>query len=107
MNQVQYEDAKKTLEEVSTFLKDESLTKEERNNLEVMQSQLSGALLSIWIPFGWGRRFLMVLLFLTGIFGFVSGNIYFFISWLLLLLFSPRCIGLLFYALGRLNSNGK
>lgn len=67
----------------------------------MLQTQLAGALLSTWLPFGWGRRSIMIVLFLVGVYGLVEGNGYFLIAWLFLLSFSPRTVGELTFAFGR------
>lgn len=102
MNRDTYEEAKKQLAEVSRVLKEENLTPEERQKFERLQAQLSGVLLRPWLPFGWGRRSIMLVLFATGAVGALGGNSYFLLAWVFLLFFSPRAVGEISYALGRI-----
>lgn len=53
MTREEFEEAKKQSEEIAKLLKEGNLTAEERQKLETLQAQLSGALLSPWLPFGW------------------------------------------------------
>jgi len=101
MTRDEFEDAKKQSSEITKLLKEENLTAEDRQKLEMLQTQLSGALLSTWLPFGWGRRSIMIVLLLVGAYGLVEGNGYFLISWSLLLLFSPRVVGEFSFTFGR------
>lgn len=97
----EFEEAKKQSAEIAKLLKEGNLTAEERQKLETLQTQLSGALLSPWLPFGGGRRSIIIVLFLVGASGLVQGNGYFLFAWLFLLFFSPRVVGEVAYALGR------
>jgi hypothetical protein len=101
MTRDEFEEAKKQSAEIAKLLKEGNLTSEDRQKLEMLQTQLAGALLSTWLPFGWGRRSVMIVLFLVGAYGLVEGNGYFLIAWLFLLLFSPRAVGELTFAFGR------
>lgn len=101
MTRDEFEEAKKQSAEIAKLLKEGNLTAEDRQKLEILQTQLSGALLSTWLPFGWGRRSIMIVLLLVGVFGLVEGKGYFLIAGLFLLLFSPRVVGELTFAFGR------
>ena len=101
MTREEFEEAKKQSAEIAKLLKEGNLTAEDRQKLEVLQIQLAGALLSPWLPFGWGRRSIMIVLFLVGANGLIQGNGYFLFAWLFLLFFSPRFVGEFAYALGR------
>ena len=68
-------------------------TEEDRLKLEALLPSLSGALLSIWLPFDWGRRIVMICLFAVGIYGFCVANYYLVLAWLVMLAFSPRFVG--------------
>lgn len=98
----EFEEAKKQSAEIAKLLRDGSLAPEDRQKLEMLQTQLAGTLLSPWLPFNWERRAIMIVLFLVGAIGLVEGNSYFLFSWLFLLLFSPRLMGEFAFALGRL-----
>jgi hypothetical protein len=102
MNRDIYEKAKKQLAQVSRVLREENLTPEERENFETLQTQLSGLLLSPWLPYGWGRRSIMLALFAVGAVGALGVNTYFFLAWVFLLFFSPRVVGEVSYALGKI-----
>lgn len=109
MTRDEFEEVKKQSAEISKLLKEGNLTVEERQKLETLQAQLSGALLSPWLPFAWGRRLIMFLLFLVGALGLAQGNTYFLFAWLFSLFFSPRLVGEVAYALGRFmaGANGR
>lgn len=101
MTREELEEARKQSAEIAKLLKEGNLTAEDRQKLEALQAQLAGVLLSPWLPFGWGRRSIMIVLFLVGATGLVQGNGYFLFAWVLLLFFSPRFVGELAYALGK------
>ncbi|MFP5350276.1 MAG: hypothetical protein ACLGHO_10600 [Gammaproteobacteria bacterium] len=103
MNGETYEKAKKQSEEIAKLLEEGSLTAEERQKLETLQAQLAGVLSRPWLPFGWTRRLIMVVLFLVGAYGLAEGNGYFLLAWLLLLLFSPRVVGEFNVVLGKVS----
>ena len=101
MNRETYEEAKRQSEEIAKLLKDGNLTTEEKQKLETLQAQLAGGLLRPWLPFGWARRSIMVVLLLVGVYGLTVGNNYFLLAWVVLLFFSPRFVGEFSYALGK------
>jgi len=101
MNRETYKEAKMYLEEITQLLKEGSLTEEEKQNFEMLQVKLSGQLCSIWWPFDWGRRSIMIALFLAGLYGLIEGSNHFMWAWLVLLSFSPRFVGELSFFLGR------
>lgn len=102
MDRETYEEAKKQLDEVARVLREENLTADERQKFETLQVQLAGVLLRPWLPVGWGRRLIMIVLFAVGVFGALAGNSYLLLAWVLLLFFSPRFVGEFSYALGRI-----
>ena len=102
MDRETYEEAKKQSEEIAKLLKEGNLTGDERQKFEAMQAQLAGVLLHPWLPFGWGRRSIMIVLVVVGLYGLMEGNNYLSLTWLLLLFFSPRFVGEFSYALGRI-----
>ena len=103
MDRKTYEEAKKSSEEMAKLLREGNLTAEEKQKLETLQAGLAGALLSSWLPFGWGRRAIMITLLFVGAYGLVEGNSYLLLSWLLLPFFSPRLIGELSYYVGKIS----
>lgn len=101
MMREEFEEAKKQSAEIAKLLKEGNLTAEDRRKFEALQAQLAGILLRPWLPFGWGRRLIMIVLFLVGTTGLVQGNSYFLFAWVPMLLFSPRFVGEMAYALGK------
>lgn len=102
MNRDKYEEAKKASQEIDRLLKDGNLTADERQKFEGIHAQLSGVLLSPWLPFDWGRRAIMIFLFFIGLYGIIQGHSLLVLIWLLLPLFSPRIVGEVAYALGKI-----
>jgi hypothetical protein len=105
MSQETHEDAKKMLDEIRELLKDETLSMEERNTLEIHAVALSGALSSSWLPYGWGRRLIMISILALGLYGLAIENHAVLFCWLLLPLFSPRIVGEVSYFLGKLSKD--
>lgn len=103
MNRAEYEEAKRMLEEISVSARDERLSPSERDKLKILAAGLSGQLMSIWIPFGWERRTIMVVLLLLGLYGLFSGHFYWVFAWVLILLFSPRAVGNTAYLIGKIS----
>lgn len=105
MTRDEYEEVKRQNAEVYRLLREGSLTPEEKQKLQVLHSQLSGLLLSPWLPFGWGRRSAMLVLFLSGAIGLLAGNVYLLAAWMAMFCFSPRIVGECSHFLGKLSSN--
>jgi hypothetical protein len=101
MNHETYEKAKKQLEEIDKLLKEGNLTAEERQKYETLKTQLTEVLLHPWLPVDWGRRSIMIILLIIGIYALVEGKDYLLLAWLLLLFFSPRFVGEFFRVLGK------
>jgi hypothetical protein len=101
MKREQYEDAKKVLSEIAIELKSRALSAEQRQMLETHSTQLAGMLTSIWLPFSWWRRLVMLVLLLLGMLWPFGESHMWAIAWLLMLTFSPRIMGLTAYAFGR------
>jgi hypothetical protein len=93
MDDKQVEQMKNSFEEIREMLKDGNLSAEERKKFESLSAQLAGKLASAWLPCDWGRRSIMLLIFLIGVVGFVVGSIPMVCGWILLPLFSPRITG--------------
>ncbi|MDD5007222.1 MAG: hypothetical protein PHC68_02330 [Syntrophorhabdaceae bacterium] len=94
------------LEGVEEKLKDENLTSEERQGYERLAAKYAGILFSTWFPVDWGRRLIMVFIFLiVGLYGILWGHTAALWLWLSILIFSPRVVGEVLAVLGRINSN--
>jgi hypothetical protein len=102
MNREEYKETKKKFEAIDRSLKGNNLSPEERRNLERLHSQLAGILLQPLIPADWGRRIVMVLIFLIGLYGITQGSSQLVLIWILLPLFSPRMVGKIAYAIGKI-----
>ena len=104
MDKETYDSAKRAFEEVKEQLKRDDLTSEERAELVMHADRLSGLLLSIWFPMGIGRKLIMLVIFLVGIYGLLIGNHYFLFSWVILPMFSPRLVGEIAFLMGRFSA---
>ena len=102
MTRDQFDEANKQLAEITNFLSAEGISEEVRQNLERRRAQLAGMVLSNWLPFGWQRLTIMIVLVLVGVYGILDGNSNLLFAWLLLPFFSPRASGELAHAFGRL-----
>lgn len=102
MNKEKYYEAKIVLDKITQALDEGNLSEDEKQNLELSRTQLSGQLLSIWLPFDWTRRSIMATLFLVGIYGLIQGNTHFLWAWPALVLFSPRMVGEISLFIGKL-----
>ena len=96
-----YADAKNAFKEITEMLKDETLSDEQRNTLNMHTARLAGVLHSPWLPYGWGRRLIMTGIMSLGVYGLFVGNYEVFVWWLLLPFFSPRITGTVLYFFGR------
>lgn len=102
MNRETYNEAKDVLEEITRALKEGNLSEEEKQKLELSQAQLSGQLLSIWWPYDWVRRSIMIVLFVVGLYGVIKGSTHFLWAWSALIFFSPRIVGEISFFMGRI-----
>ena len=98
---------KNTLKEVTDALDDETLSLEDRQELENHQASLSGALLSPILPTGVVRILIMLSCFVLGVSAFYTE--YEFLFWFLLIgcSFSPRLVGTLAFLFGRFQRQEK
>ena len=101
MNREQSNEAKRLLAEISTELQRNDLSSEQREKLEINRAQLAGALLHPWLPFGWWRKALMLVLLLLGMLWPLGGSAVWAMAWLIMLSFSPRIVGNVVFAFGR------
>lgn len=97
-----YEEAKALLAEIQYELSTQSLTPEQRAELERHAAALSGQLLRPWLPVDWPRRLIMVAIVGVAIQQSFGGNFQVFFWWIFLPFFSPRIMGICAYALGRI-----
>ena len=101
MNRAQYEEVRATLDEIQNELRRTDLTDAQRQEMQHHSAALSGALLSIWIPFNARSRFIMSVSFATGLYGIAANNYYILMAWLVTGACSPRLVGEIAYLLGR------
>ena len=69
MDKKERDDARKTLAEITKTLEDETLSAEQRQELEIHAARLSGFLLSVWFPVDWSRRGIMIGIVALGAYG--------------------------------------
>ena len=93
MDSEQYRQIKKASELVKHSLQHDNLSDDERHKLEQSYAQMSGYLLSPWLPVGFGRKVIVVALLIIGICGVVIDKPIIAVCWLLIPLFSPRLVG--------------
>lgn len=101
MTREEFDEAKRVSAEIAEELKRSDLTPEQRAQLEHHQTKLAGVLSSTWLPFGWWRRAVMLVLLLLGLLWPLGGSVVWVVAWLLMLSFSPRVVGEVVHALGR------
>lgn len=101
MTREQFEECNRLLLVINAELKNSELTAMQREKLEIQRAQLSGVLLSPWLPFSWWRRLVMFVLFLLGTLWPLGVSPIWLVAWFLILPFSPRIIGETAFALGR------
>jgi hypothetical protein len=70
--------------------------------IDIARAALGGALLSKWFPPGPVRKVLMALCVVVGFQGFLTGSYLYFLSFLVAGIFSPRIVGELAFAVGRI-----
>lgn len=93
MDKEQYDQIKKASEVIAHSLKNDDLSTEEREKLETTLAQMSGYLCSPWLPVGIGRKIIMMVLLVIGIYGIIIDKQIIAVCWLLIPLFSPRLMG--------------
>lgn len=103
MDKEKYEEAKIYQKEIYRFLKEGNISPEERQKFEEIHAQLAGFLMSPWLPVDWGRRAIMICIFIIGLYGILQGYTLIALLWLLLPLFSPRIQGEVLQLIGRLS----
>lgn len=102
MNRDERERANRTLEQIDAEMQRKDLTPAEREELEHHAAAIAGQLLRPWLPIGWGRRLLGAGIIALGIYGLAIGNYEVFVWWILLPLMSPRTMGEVVHAGGRI-----
>jgi len=98
MHRQEQEALKKTMEVLEKAIQDGTLQGEARIKAEQTINMAAGRLLSVWLPIGWGRRVIMSILLLFGLYGLIIGNPLFLICWVIAATFSPRMMGELSYS---------
>ena len=93
MDKELHRQAEGLLEMISVELKSEILTPQERHELEIQKSKLSGMLLSTWFPVPWSKRIIMIVIVGFGLWQMVEQNFQPLIYWVALPFFSPRIVG--------------
>jgi hypothetical protein len=96
-----YEEMKRLLAETRAELREGNLSPVLTAALKHCCAVEAGPLMSIWIPFDWRRRTIMIALFLIGLYGILQGPQYLVWSWLAVAMMSPRLVGEAAYAWGR------
>jgi hypothetical protein len=70
--------------------------------IDIARAALAGVRLSKWFPPGFLRKALMALCVVVGFQGFLTGSYLYFLSFLVAGIFSPRIVGELAFAVGRI-----
>jgi hypothetical protein len=104
MTRKEYEELKWLLAETQAELREGNLSPVLTAALEHCSVAMAGALMSIWVPIDWGRRTIMIVLFLVGLYGVISGPLWLIVAWLAAATMSPRIFGEVSFALGRFRS---
>jgi hypothetical protein len=102
MDKQKYNAIKNSMKELHKAIDDGTIKGEARINAERTIAEASGFLLSFWLPVGWGRRIIMLVLIFVGFYGLFIGKTILVISWAIAVLFSPRIVGEVAYFFGRL-----
>jgi hypothetical protein len=101
MTREEYIRTKATLASVDDALSEGHLTPEERAELQSLSAALSKRLVTPWIPAGWMRRGMMLMLFAVSVYGLTAEIYVLAWSFPLIALFSPRVMGEHFHSLAR------
>jgi hypothetical protein len=104
MTRKDYEEMKRLLAETQAELREGNLSPVLTAALEHCSAAAAGELMSIWVPIDWGRRTIMIVLFLIGLGGVISGPRWLIVAWLAAATMSPRILGKVSFALGRFRS---
>ena len=92
--------AEELLERISYALKNEDLSPELREELEVQQAALAGLIVKPWLPRGIWRKAIMIVCLYFGITNVLQGNWWYSILIFVASIFSPHIVGLYFFYLG-------
>ena len=71
-------------------------------NIDIARAALAGVRLSKWFPPGLVRKVLMALCVVVGFQGFFTGSYLYLLSFFVAGIFSPRIVGELAFAVGRI-----
>jgi len=96
---------KEILKATSKLTESELFTKEQKEPFEEVQAKIAGALMRSWLPSGWVRKVLMLIIFLIMLFGLFNGQYFYLLLIFLLAIFSPRVIAEVAMFIGRLKGD--
>ena len=102
MDKEQLKKARDTFDLLGELLKQEDLPEEQRKEFEESRAKLAGAMMSSWLPADTERKVVMLIIFLISVYGMFNASGWFFLLWILLIPFSPRCVGEIAVFLGRM-----
>jgi hypothetical protein len=91
------------LELIHKSLRDDSVTTEQRQELERTASMLAGYQMSFWLPTTLGRKVLMVFFLAIGVIGVFQWSSWFGFFILLACSFSPRIVGEVLSFIGKIS----
>jgi len=105
MNKEQRDQAKRAFDALSKLEQTGTLTEEQQEEFPKLKASLAGVLMSSWLPADFGRKTIMLVIFLVAVLGAFIANGKFLLLLLLLPLFSPRMMGELMVFIGRMKGN--
>lgn len=100
MSHLDKETANKLMEGFSKLRDDPDLTPEQRESIDKALGTVAGDQLSDWLPGGWVRKIIMLVIFLAGLYGAWHEQYKWLYIWLILPIFSPRLMGWATYLAG-------
>jgi ABC-type multidrug transport system fused ATPase/permease subunit len=103
MNKKTHKDARELFEKMSELENKYSgkISEDVQKIIDDTKSSLSGIILSSWLPEGWGRKIIMLLILFVAI---IYGG-WFLLLLIILPLFSPRVVAYIAIFLGRMMGN--
>src|SRR5512139_1378415 len=101
MTREEYLRTKATLAGIDDALSEGHLTPEERAEIHALSAVLSEQLVTPWIPAGWVRRGMILIISAVGVYGLVAELYVLVWSLPLIAIFSPRIVGENFHSVAR------